>query len=96
MKLEWSPHALEDRIQAFEFIAEDSVTAAIQVDDVLEASVDHLPEFPESGRPGRLKDTRELIVTGLPYVIVYAIDGDVVKILRVFHTARKWPNAPPQ
>ncbi len=32
--------------------------------------------------------TRELIVTNLPYIVLYRVSGDAVEILRVFHTAQ--------
>jgi toxin ParE1/3/4 len=40
------------------------------------------------GHVGRFSDTRELTVTGLPYVIVYQVAGDTVTVLAVFHGAR--------
>jgi toxin ParE1/3/4 len=49
-----------------------------------------LAKFPESGRPGRRQDTRELSISGLPYLAVYRIREDVGEILRVFHGAQDW------
>jgi toxin ParE1/3/4 len=46
---------------------------------------------PHMGRPGRVPGTRELVVSDLPYVIPYRVRGHTIQILRVFHTARKWP-----
>jgi plasmid stabilization system protein ParE len=54
-------------------------------------ATDQLEQFPQSGRPGRVKRTRELIVPGLPYIIPYRIVDDVILILAVIHTSRKWP-----
>jgi toxin ParE1/3/4 len=31
------------------------------------------------------------VVAGTPYVIPYRVRGQYVEILRVFHSARKWP-----
>jgi toxin ParE1/3/4 len=50
-----------------------------------------LAEHPGMGRPGRVEDTRELVVTGLPYVVPYIHERDTVTILRVLHGAMKWP-----
>jgi toxin ParE1/3/4 len=36
-------------------------------------------------------DTRELIIPETPYIIPYRIHDGQIEILRVFHTARKWP-----
>jgi toxin ParE1/3/4 len=49
--------------------------------------------FPESGRPGRLPGTRELIVGRTPYLVAYRIEGDTVEILRVIHSRQRWPNS---
>ncbi len=43
-----------------------------------------LKQFPESGRPGRVPMTREVIVH--PYIIPYRIKGDCVEILNIFHS----------
>ncbi|HVY35392.1 MAG TPA: type II toxin-antitoxin system RelE/ParE family toxin [Caulobacteraceae bacterium] len=92
MKVTWSQVARHDRIATYHYIAQDSVAAADKVDDAIKSKSLQLIDFPESGRPGRVKGTRELVVTGLPYVIVYAIRGDVVRILRVLHGAQQWPD----
>jgi len=50
-----------------------------------------LAEHPGLGRPGRVEDTRELVVTGLPYVVPNVHERDAVTVLRVLHGAMKWP-----
>jgi toxin ParE1/3/4 len=50
-----------------------------------------LSTLPKSGRPGRIPDTRELVLTGTPFILPYRIVGDAIQILRVFHGARRWP-----
>jgi toxin ParE1/3/4 len=54
--------------------------------------VDALAEHPAMGRSGRVPGTRELIITGTPYLIPYRVKGKVVEILRVFHGSRRWPS----
>ena len=92
MKLEWSPAALADRDAIFDFIEFDSPRSAISVDEAIEAKADQLIDFPEIGRVGRVDGTRELVLTSLPYVLVYIIRPDTVLILRVLHGARQWPD----
>lgn len=92
MKLIWSELALNDRIEHFNYIAGDSVAAANKVDAAIKAKAEQLIDFPESGRPGRVSGTRELVTPGLPYVLAYNIQGDVVFILRVLHGAQQWPD----
>ena len=49
-----------------------------------------------TGRRGRVTGTYEKSVTGLPYIIAYAIiehggEEAVAMIVRVIHTSRHWP-----
>jgi len=47
-----------------------------------------LKSFPFSGRVGMKSGTRELVLSPLPYVIIYAVDEQSIHILRFFHTAQ--------
>jgi plasmid stabilization system protein ParE len=47
--------------------------------------------MPESGRLGRVPNTRELVVTGSPYFLPYRIVGETIQVLRVIDGARRWP-----
>jgi toxin ParE1/3/4 len=49
-----------------------------------------LSRFPLQGRPGREPGTRELILSGLPYVIVFRTRDQVVEILRIYHGSQNW------
>ena len=42
------------------------------------------------GRPGRVRGTREWVVHGLPYLIVYLIDDDATEltVIAIFHGAQ--------
>jgi toxin ParE1/3/4 len=46
---------------------------------------------PKSGRSGRKEGTRELVLSPLPYVLVYAMRGDVMFVVRILHGAQQWP-----
>jgi toxin ParE1/3/4 len=50
-----------------------------------------LAQFPEQGRTGRKSGTRELALSGLPYLAVYRLNGDAIEILRILHGAQIWP-----
>ena len=92
MRLEWSPFAIEDRDGIFDYIEEDSPHAAVVVDDRIRMQVRQLLQFPETGRPGRIEGTRELVIGRTPYIAAYRITGDTVRILRVLHGAQLWPD----
>jgi toxin ParE1/3/4 len=75
-----------------DYIARDNPAAADRVLLKIERAVKHLSEHPAMGRPGRVHGTRELVVSGTPYVIPYRVRADALEILRVFHSARRWPD----
>lgn len=95
MKLEWSAFSFADRDSIFDYIEADSPRAAIAIDDAIAKAARQLIDFPQSGRIGRVAGTRELVVSALPYIVAYAIQGDVVRILRVLHSAQQWPDDMP-
>jgi plasmid stabilization system protein ParE len=37
----------------------------------IQEAVEYLMEYPNIGRPGRVSGTRELVVSGTPFVVVY-------------------------
>jgi toxin ParE1/3/4 len=93
LRIRWTRPALADLEAIGDFIARDNPAAARRIVVGLVASVDALRDHPNLGRPGRLIGTRELVVSGTPYVVPYRVLGDDVQILAVFHGARRWPGA---
>lgn len=91
MRQEWSPLAVEDRSRIFDYIEQDNPRAAATVDDRIREQAGMLAKFSESGRPGRIEGTRELVIAGTPYIAAYRILGDTIRILRVLHGAQHWP-----
>jgi toxin ParE1/3/4 len=92
LRLEWSAYALTDRTAIFDYTEADSPKAAIAVDARIRDQVETLMRFSESGRSGRIEGTRELVISRTPYIAAYRITGDTVRILRVLHGARRWPD----
>ncbi len=88
MKIRYRAQALADLGQIHEFIAETNVAAANRVIDRIHKSLNRLKIFPLCGRAGAVEGTRELVVTGLPYIIVYSPAGEFADIMAVFHGAR--------
>jgi toxin ParE1/3/4 len=91
MRIIWRHAALNDLGSIREFIAQDNPAAAARVRAALRAAVDPLADYPNLGRAGRVAGTRELVVADLPYIIVYRVADDTVRILAVLHTSRQWP-----
>ncbi len=91
MKVRWSRRALSDLDNLVRYIAENSLEAALSVDGQIVDAADRLEHMPERGRLGELAGTRELVLAGTPYILVYEIDDRFVEILRVRHAAQNWP-----
>ena len=90
MILEWSRTALVQFADQLEYVAIDSPSASRRLSERVFAAVDYLLDFPEIGRPGDRRGTRELVVTGTPYIVVYEVEDPTVRILRVWHTRQDW------
>jgi toxin ParE1/3/4 len=90
VRVRWLRRALRNLDEAAEYIARDDPQAAARVVERITASIERLAVHPAAGRPGRVPGTRELIVSGTPYLVPYRVRGEIVEILRVFHGARKW------
>lgn len=89
--MRWTDPALDDLEAIHTYIAADNPGAAYKVVARIEEAAANLETFPEIGRVGRRKGTRELVVAGLPYFVVYQLKAGVVEVLRVIHGARDWP-----
>ena len=50
-----------------------------------------LDAFPEIGREGRVKHTRELAIKGTRFLLAYMVKNGSPVVLVVFHTSRRWP-----
>ena len=94
MNLYWSPSAIEDLKHLRAYIARDNPPAAAEIASTVLEAVERLRQFPAMGRPGRVPDTRELVVPGTPLVIPYTVTEQGVEIVAVLHGARMWPEEP--
>ena len=90
MRLEWAPLARENLLAIVAYVAQDNPDAAEKLTNEIAAKADQLPKHPKLYKPGRVKGAREIIVRP-NYVMVYAIKGETITILRVLHAAQQWP-----
>lgn len=90
MIIKWLRRAEKDLENLFDFVSQDSHDAAEQEVERIFEEVSHLQSHPALGRPGRVPETRELVVP--PYVIAYRVKTRIIQILRVLHSAREWPS----
>ena len=69
------------------YLEQRNPAAAARMLAMLLDGADSLTSLPDRGTPGRAVGTRELRVHR-PYVIVYAMGGDTVRIQRIWHAAQ--------
>jgi toxin ParE1/3/4 len=93
MQVRWLKRALQNLDDEAEYIARDDPAAAQMVVRRIQGAVNLLSDNPALGHPGRIHNTRELIVPNTHYVIPYRvrIELERIEILRVFHTSRRLP-----
>lgn len=95
MQLKWTDFAAKDLDYIETYIAtENSPLVAVDVVlKVISSSELILSNHPKAGRPGRVSGTRELVIDGIPFILIYRIVErlDQLQILRVLHDAQQWP-----
>ncbi|MFT7265133.1 MAG: toxin ParE1/3/4 [Halioglobus sp.] len=97
MRIKWTDLADVDLEKIEAHIAEEnSPIVAIDVVMAVINSVDLiLSEHPRAGRQVSVKNTRELVVDGAPFIIVYReqVAANCLEMLRILHDAQQWPIA---
>ena len=93
MSTVWLAKARTNRTDAIDHIARENPRAALdQLEEIAQQS-DLLADFPEMGRIGRGRGTRELVINHTPFILVYRVQPRAkrIEILRLLHGAQKWP-----
>jgi toxin ParE1/3/4 len=93
MELIWSARAKRDVKNIGVYIARDNRTAAVAMVKRIVAAAEDLIDHPELGRASRVAGTRELIVAGTRYIVVYRQDRNAIRVAAVMHMSREWPDA---
>lgn len=91
MQLIWSRRAIADLKSIRKYIAKENPKAAAEVAESIVVASEKLITQPHMGRIGRIYNTREWVVSDLPYILVYRVTKTTIDILHVIHTSRNWP-----
>jgi toxin ParE1/3/4 len=95
--IRWSEAAAEDVAGIHAHISRDDAATAEVVLKRIFAAAYGLETLPGRGRPGRVAGTRELLVPGLPYCLIYKTEQpSVIRIVRLLHARRAWPRQTPR
>lgn len=91
MRIRWTPKASAQLEAIHDYLADKSREAAEMLIERIDSAINVLELYPEIGRPGRIQETRELIVTNTPYIVFYRIRHENIHILAIIHGAQKLP-----
>jgi toxin ParE1/3/4 len=91
MQVRWTTAAAGDLENIADYLFEKTPeNAARLIREICQAAF-ALRIYPNRGRAGKKSGTRELVLSSLPYIVVYTVAGDVVHIARILHSAQDWP-----
>jgi toxin ParE1/3/4 len=94
VRLRYTPRARRHLDAISDYITERNPDAARRVGARIRETIDLLVAFPGIGHEGALSGTREMVVPGLPYIVVHRLetgDDDTLVILGVYHGAQLRP-----
>ena len=91
MELRWTEEAAADLEHITDYLFQNAPERAAELVREIYNAPAALLTFPYRGRAGKEGGTRELVLSSLPYIVVYQITGEVIHIVRILHGAQKWP-----
>lgn len=92
MQAQWTEKAQSRLKEIEEYIAGENPKAAKTIIlGIIDKTALQLSKYPDSGKPGRLTGTRELLFSDAPYLVVYTVQLKTVTILTIFHTSQNLP-----
>lgn len=87
----WEEESLNDREKIFEYLYQHNPLAAEKTDDLIEKRVEHLSQHPLMGVSRAGMKGRLLVLPEVSLLIVYALDGSDIRVLRVLHQKQRFP-----
>jgi addiction module RelE/StbE family toxin len=94
LTIDWTDEATRQLDQARDYIAlSNSEDIADRITAQIVTTIQQLAAYPMSGRSGRVRGTRELVISNTPFIAAYAIDPYRVTILAIYHGAQQWPES---
>ena len=91
MQLRWTKEAAADLERIADYLCQQVLDRATELVRAIYQAPASLLEFPHRGRPGKKAGTRELVISRLPYLVVYTVRGNAVFVVRILHGAQRWP-----
>jgi len=92
--IKWTEQATQQLDQAHDYLTlSNNKDVAAQITMQIVNGVQQLAAFPMSGRAGRVRGTRELVISNTPFIAAYAIDRADIAVLAIYHGAQHWPES---
>lgn len=91
MHVYWTHDAVSDLDEIIQYLRQQDLEYALRLIKTIRSSALTLISFPLKGREGRVADTREKIIFGSPYLIIYGIKDDIITTFRVIHSSQNYP-----
>lgn len=83
MRLRWTPRAVADLEEISDYLLSVNPTSRKRLIDRIEAVATYLLQFPHMGKLGLASGTREFVLSGTPYILVFRLKDDVIQILSI-------------
>ena len=90
MRVRWTVPAAEDLEGIKNYLVEHYPQFAEPTVRTIYQRILCLKTTPYRGRPGHRSGTRELPLTPLPYIVVYAVKSEAIQILHIYHGSQNW------
>jgi plasmid stabilization system protein ParE len=90
MRIRWTQPAADDLGKIRAYLAEHFPGFAEPTVRTIYHRILGLKDSPNRGRPGHRIGTRELVLSPIPYVVVYRVQTEAVEILHIHHGAQDW------
>jgi addiction module RelE/StbE family toxin len=93
VRIVWTRRYLRELEAIGDYIAGRSPRAAARVANEIQLKTARLlSSNPFIGRSGEIAGTRELVITGTPYIVAYRVTDTRIEVLFVQHGAKQWPD----
>jgi len=93
VRIVWTRRYLSELASIGDYIGQHNPRAAARITNEIHSKTARLLSAnPFLGRIGEIKGTRELVISGTPYIVAYRVKDTQIEILFVQHGAREWPD----
>jgi plasmid stabilization system protein ParE len=90
MKLIWSEQARQEWVGQYRFYFARNPEAARRLRQAVMDGARRLRSHPHMGRPGRVANSRELVISATPFLLVYDVNPVRIEILHLFDGRQDW------